>query len=244
MYLSCHSSRALRHAAGERACKKPKRWARMRVPDIIRAGVSKEELPMRIRSFAGIATGLAAAFIVLAGCTVVEERPGYRPSPPPRPGPVACTREYAPVCGERRGQRQTFANACMARADGYSIVSQGACRSGGNTGGGWNNRPGSNRPEANRPGTNRPGNNRPETNRPGSNRPEASRPGSNRPGSNRPGTNRPDMNRPAPSRPGGPQACTREYAPVCARSGRDTRTFSNACEAQRASYRVLRAGSC
>lgn len=150
---------------------------------------------MRIRSFAGIATGIAAAFIVLAGCTVVEERPGYRPSPPPRPGPVACTREYAPVCGERRGQRQTFSNSCEARAANYRITHQGACRSGGD----WNNRP---------------------------------------------GPNRPDTNRPGPNRPDRPQACTREYAPVCARSGRDTRTFGNACEARAANYRVVGSGRC
>lgn len=152
---------------------------------------------MQIRSFAGIATGLAAAFIVLAGCTVVEERPGYRPVPPPRPGPVACTREYAPVCGERRGQRQTFANACMARADGYRIAGQGACRSGGNWG---------NRPDHNRPGNTRPGNVRPN-----------------------------DRDS---------RACTREYAPVCATRGRDSRTFSNACEARSANYRVNRPGRC
>lgn len=139
---------------------------------------------MRIRSFAGAAAGLAGAIFILAGCVVVEEGPGYRPAPPSRPGPVACTREYQPVCGERRGERQTFPNACTARADGYRVSHAGACRSSG----GWD---------------------------------------------------RPDRDRPRR-----PQACTREYAPVCARKGRDTRTFSNACEARSADYRVVGSGRC
>lgn len=82
-------------------------------------------------SFARIAGGLAVAAMVLAGCTVVvDDGPGHRP-PPPRPGgPTACTYEYAPACGERRGDRQTFPNACLARADGYRIVHAGTCRRG------------------------------------------------------------------------------------------------------------------
>lgn len=188
----------------------------MRVPDIIRAGESREEVPMRIRSIVGAAAGLAGAIIILAGCVVVEEGPGYRPTPPQRPGSVACTREYQPVCGERRGDRQTFPNACVARADGYRVSHAGACRGGGGSGqnsgviggggggGSWNSRP-STRPSP----------------------------------STRPNT-RPDRN--PPSRQ--PQACTREYAPVCARAGRDTRTFSNACEARSANFRVIGSGRC
>lgn len=130
-------------------------------------------------SFAKIAAGLAVTAVVLAGCTVVDDGPGYRP-PPPRPGgPTACTYEYAPVCGERRGDRQSFPNACTARADGYRVIHAGECRRG---------------------------------------------------------------NRPGPDRP--PRACTREYAPVCARRGRDVRTFGNACEARAADYRILGAGRC
>lgn len=41
-----------------------------------------------------------------------------------------------------------------------------------------------------------------------------------------------------------PRACTREYAPVCARRGRDVRTFGNACEARAADYRIIGAGRC
>jgi hypothetical protein len=38
-----------------------------------------------------------------------------------------CTREYAPVCAVKRGKRQTFSNACMARAKGYAVVDQRPC---------------------------------------------------------------------------------------------------------------------
>jgi hypothetical protein len=42
----------------------------------------------------------------------------------------------------------------------------------------------------------------------------------------------------------GPRVCTAEYVPVCARDGSDRRTFSNACMARRAGYRVIRPGEC
>jgi hypothetical protein len=157
---------------------------------------------------------LAAA--AMSACTVVEEGPGYRPGPgpirPDRPDrPQACTTEYVPVCGERGSNRETFSNSCMARAAGFRVVSSGSCRGDGS----WNrpDRPG--RPDRpDRPGD-RPG--RPD-------RPD------------RPGWgDRPDR----PDRPGHVQACTREYAPVCARQGSNIRTFGNACEARAANYRVV-----
>ena len=82
---------------------------------------------MQFLSIAKIAAGLAVAGTVLAACVVVEESPGMRPPPPPGRGEI-CTREYAPVCGERRGDRQTFGNACVARAEGFRVVSRGECR--------------------------------------------------------------------------------------------------------------------
>lgn len=42
----------------------------------------------------------------------------------------------------------------------------------------------------------------------------------------------------------GPQVCTQEYAPVCARRGGDTRTFTNACYARANDYRILYRGEC
>ncbi len=53
---------------------------------------------------------------------------------------------------------------------------------------------------------------------------------------------RPGLRPVGPERP--PRACTREYAPVCARRGRDVRTFGNACEARAADYRILGPGRC
>ena len=42
----------------------------------------------------------------------------------------------------------------------------------------------------------------------------------------------------------GPQYCTREYNPVCARRGGERRTFSNGCLADQAGYDVIRQGEC
>lgn len=50
--------------------------------------------------------------------------------------------------------------------------------------------------------------------------------------------------RPGPGPGPGPGYCTREYDPVCARRGNERRTFSNACMADRAGYRVMRRGEC
>lgn len=52
--------------------------------------------------------------------------------------------------------------------------------------------------------------------------------------------------RPPPPRPGppSPPICTREYAPVCARAGRDRQTFANECLAETAGYRIIHAGPC
>ncbi|MBN9258867.1 MULTISPECIES: Kazal-type serine protease inhibitor [unclassified Mesorhizobium] len=49
--------------------------------------------------------------------------------------------------------------------------------------------------------------------------------------------------RPRPPHPG-PQVCTMEYRPVCARRGGDRQTFSNACMADRAGYRIIDNGPC
>jgi hypothetical protein len=86
--------------------------------------------------FRGIFLSGAAALltsVILAACTVVvDEGPDYRPPPPP-PGPQFCTREYAPVCGQRGPSLRTFPNSCEANRVGYRIVSRGECRGDG----GW-----------------------------------------------------------------------------------------------------------
>ncbi len=74
------------------------------------------------------AIGLAA-LLTLAGCLETmphPDRPG-RPRPPRPEKPMACTREYMPVCAVRGRQRQTFGNACMAKAEGFRVVSPRAC---------------------------------------------------------------------------------------------------------------------
>lgn len=88
--------------------------------------------------FRGLLFSGAAAVLfsgILAACTVVvDEGPGYRPPPPPRPGPQFCTREYAPVCARQGSRLKTFPNSCEAGRSGYRIVSGGQCQSGGNWG--------------------------------------------------------------------------------------------------------------
>lgn len=55
-----------------------------------------------------------------------ECRGGERPTPPP-PQQRACTREFAPVCGQRGGRLQTFSNACEAGRADFRIVHRGQC---------------------------------------------------------------------------------------------------------------------
>lgn len=47
---------------------------------------------------------------------------------------------------------------------------------------------------------------------------------------------------PRPDRPG--PFCTREYDPVCAERFGERQTFSNACLAESAGYRIVRRGEC
>jgi len=140
-----------------------------------------------MRRMPAVAAFAVAAFV--GACTVVEGPPPPGPGPGfPPPGERFCTREYAPVCAQRRGDRETFSNACEARRAGYRIIRDGECR-----GSAW-------------PG---PG----------------------------PGPGYP------PPRPGN-VACTMQYDPVCARRGRDVRTFGNACSADAEGYRVMSRGEC
>jgi len=79
--------------------------------------------------------GFAILFLsaILGACTVVvDEGPGPRP---PRPEPQFCPKHYEPVCARRGGDRQTFANACLAERAGYRILRDGECRDGGGDGG-------------------------------------------------------------------------------------------------------------
>ncbi|BCH31485.1 membrane protein [Mesorhizobium sp. L-8-10] len=152
--------------------------------------------------------------------------------PPPRPGPQPgfCTREYAPVCGERRGDRQTFANACLAGRAGYRIVSGGECRANGGP------RPGICTREY-APVCARRG----DRIRTFANECEAAAAGyrviasgeCRAPGGGAIGGGN-----------GGNRVCTAEYVPVCARRGSNVRTFGNQCEADSAGYRVVAQGPC
>ncbi|MBB3315835.1 hypothetical protein FHT76_005564 [Rhizobium sp. BK176] len=75
---------------------------------------------------------LLALIPLLSACTA-DMGSGYsRPStsPPPRlpTNPEICTREYAPVCGQRGPSVRTFSNACEARAANFTVINRGQCR--------------------------------------------------------------------------------------------------------------------
>jgi hypothetical protein len=78
----------------------------------------------RSRRLAPAAALFALAAAALSSCTVSVED-GPQPLPP---GPIACTREYNPVCGRQGDDRETFSNPCLARAAGYRIIHPGECR--------------------------------------------------------------------------------------------------------------------
>ena len=91
------------------------------------------EISMKFLASVFSRQGFAVLFLsaLLAACTVVvDDGPGPRPRPP-RPEPEFCTRQYEPVCARRGGDRQTFANGCLADRAGYRIVRDGPCRGGG-----------------------------------------------------------------------------------------------------------------
>lgn len=170
------------------------------------------------------AGSLGLALVALVSCTaVVVEEP--RPIPID-PGPPICTREYEPVCARRGGDRQTFANACLAEAEGYRIVRDGECRR--------------ERPEPEErfctreydPVCGRRGG----TFRTFGNACQADEAGYRIVSDGE--CRRADIEEPEES------FCTREYAPVCARRGSSVRTFGNACEAEAADYRIVADGPC
>jgi hypothetical protein len=72
--------------------------------------------------FARPSTWLLVAAL-LSACTVAVDQA----RPVPR-HPQACGLVHAPVCGRRGERLQTFGNACMARAQGFQVVSNGQCR--------------------------------------------------------------------------------------------------------------------
>lgn len=182
-----------------------------------------------MRNLAGAAVLCVAA--IVAGCTVAVDEPPSRGD--------ACTREYAPVCAARGDERRTYSNSCMARASGNRVIHDGECRGGGRDRdrdrGRERDRPRACTQQydpvcARRGGERRTFSNSCMARASGADvvhEGECGRRGGR------------DRDRDRESR-----ACTREYAPVCARRGRDTRTFPNSCEAQREDYRIVADGRC
>lgn len=182
---------------------------------------------------------VALSLSVLSACTVVVDEPRSRPEPS---FAQMCTMEYDPVCARRGDDRRTFGNACQARAEGYRIIGRGECRP---------ERPdfGNDRPQVCTreydPVCARQGR-RQQT---FANACTAEAEGFRVIG--RGECRRPDFQpiddtgmRPGWDPDRRPQACTREYAPVCARQGRRRQTFPNACMAEAEGFRVIDNGPC
>lgn len=89
------------------------------------------------RNFLRIGAIMAVA-VIAANCTVSVEDSGPHHPRPERP--QICTREYAPVCGVRNSERQTFGNACEARSKGYRIIGSGKCSFQDRPDSGWDGR--------------------------------------------------------------------------------------------------------
>lgn len=189
---------------------------------------------------------LLALIPLLCACTV-DVGPSYSRPPPPPPRPAMCTMEYAPVCGQRSGRVQTFANACQARAASFSIINRGQCR---------HPTPITSRPPP-PPGAARPQmctlEYAPVCGQRGArvqtftnacqaraaNFTVISRGQCRR----QPGiTVRPQRPAPRPAQPAG--ICTREYRPVCGQRGSQMRSFPNACEASNSGFRIMGQGAC
>ena len=166
------------------------------------------------------ARGAAALFAVLAllaACTpvvVVED---------PQPEPRFCTQEYDPVCGRRGGERETFANSCIADQAGYRVIQRGECR----------------RERAEPRACTREFD--PVCGRRGDDQQTFTNSCQAEVAGYR-------VIREGECRRGGggrgETICTREYRPVCARRGRDVQTFPNACEARASEFRVVSDGEC
>ena len=185
--------------------------------------------PFLSRLAGRVAILLAAA--TLAACSVdVDQGNNYRPRPLPEEGRI-CTREYAPVCGERGRDRQTFANACEARSSGYGIIGRGEC-------------------QFRRPDRNQVGWQDEDQGRDGWTRPDRDRDNNRDRDRNRNDRDRRDRDRDDRGdrgdreRPRDQRACTMEHNPVCGRRGNDLKEFGNTCTAEAAGFRVVKPGQC
>ena len=50
---------------------------------------------------------------------------------PPLDAGTMCPSIYQPVCASKGDERRTFANACLARGAGFTVIAQGGCGGGG-----------------------------------------------------------------------------------------------------------------
>ncbi len=79
---------------------------------------------MKARKFAAHAAVAAFATAILFGTAGVGEA---KKAPKDPATTFACAWEWAPVCGKVAGKKETFSNACVAKAHGAKRIKKGAC---------------------------------------------------------------------------------------------------------------------
>ena len=84
---------------------------------------------MKLRNFGYAALVVATGFVIAIGSAVPSDaKAKKKTAAAPASSPaVFCIDPYKPVCGEKGGMKNTYANACFARQDGAKVVSTKAC---------------------------------------------------------------------------------------------------------------------
>ena len=75
-------------------------------------------------------TTVAAALVLAVGIsspTFAAKKKAAAPAAA-QPNGLLCIQPSQPVCGEKGGQKFTYANSCFAQKDGAKIASQSACK--------------------------------------------------------------------------------------------------------------------
>lgn len=82
-------------------------------------------MQMKHLAYAAILAVTSAAFVVGSG--LPSQAAAKKKVAAAAPHQVFCTMDYTPVCAERGGLKQTYANSCFASHDNAKVISNGAC---------------------------------------------------------------------------------------------------------------------
>ena len=82
---------------------------------------------MHMKHFAHAAIVAAAGLVFAIGSAAPSQAAKKKVAAAPAPHSIFCTMDYKPVCAERGGLKQTYANSCFASRDNAKILSNEAC---------------------------------------------------------------------------------------------------------------------